>query len=397
MKSLPIEIQIESASPTKLILFAQVNVNLSKKERPDQLGFIKTVGSIETWLRGIEGVYFVSALIGGWTGKKYVYESHFRVENKNKETLGQLFKCFNKFTINSNTEMEALMAIKRAPFKLWGTTALLQELVGNSDVTQEDAEKLSKPELVSALEALAESGAPEPDGEETKVGADEAGEGEVIETVDADADDDGDLGFGDDEIGEGEELEIVDEEGGEAVPGVLDKAEDSEIEKPDPEPEPPPEPVVLGEAKLDGLLVKAGLMDDVVKKMTVGDKRTFLAATAEKRNQMKGDIDMASKKTTAKTPAKTAAKKTATTKAPATKAPAKTAAKKGSAPTLNDQLKKKGLWRSGMQFLKSDRKQYLLDADTERKRNIVFKETATLLEGIKAKQSKIAKKNMAKK
>jgi len=304
--------------------------------------------------------------------------------------------------------------VKKAPFTLWGIQALKKEMCENGGVSAEQAAKMEKPELVKALMELSETPAaappepevtPEPEPEMAPDGSGQVVEEEVTEVVELE---------GTQEDGEGvEELVEIgeDDDGGEEyieIEGELEEDDgyadlaDKIMEPSSDGAESPPEPVKLGEAKLDELLTKAGLLDEDVSQMTVGDKKVFLAATTETRNKMKGDIQMSQAKTKTaaktKTPVKAKATPAKAAKAAKTTAkaatPAKTTAKKGL--SINDKLKKKGLWKPGTQFISNARKEDLLAADTSRKQNKIFKEIEAKAIEIKAKQSKVAKANMKK-
>jgi hypothetical protein len=122
----------------------------SSKDRHKYHNFVTKVAAVESWLRDYDGIYFQQGFVHGYEKKKFKYTGHFRIECECPEL--REFLTGLEFELNNNEYLENVMAIRKAPFRLWGKSALKRELLNVDGMTQDKIDELDKDQMVAILE-----------------------------------------------------------------------------------------------------------------------------------------------------------------------------------------------------------------------------------------------------
>lgn len=410
-------ITIYGSFPYKKVLrFSfQANVNIERdRERHDINAFLARLVEFENWIKEFTGLFIISWNTIGWTGKTYNAELIINYQNGNISLINFFLETFKKgFEVHFNQSWETEMALKRVPYQHWGTRALKSFIIEENLSTPEVVEKLEKPALLELINPHVAS---------------EEQETEVV-------------------MGDGEEV-LVDKRSGEVIQEtrLVQKEELEPPPKPEPQREKLPQPdevVVLGEAAINNLLRKKGLWNELVDQMTIADKRRYIDAGEDEQNEMLDEMNKSLPKTMppskdvspppiqkpsrgrpryvslddednlgieelselasseivdleAKAKGELVAKVIKETNVEIVEekfVKEKKPKAVGAKVNLNDELKKKGLWKDkhGLQFLKSEEKQALLSAKNEMDRDKIYQLSLKKLEVSKRAQSEKAK------
>lgn len=354
----PIESNISlSVDAFLLTVRSETSTNLPNRERPDQVGYMHSIVSIEKWLQSLPGIRLDKGYMKGWTGRRFEYEVYFDITDCDVGLLNSLLSYFGNFVINSTETMEKILMATKAPYHLWGQNALIKEAVNQGLIERDEAQKLSKQELLALFPIV------DDEEENGKEELEEIEEDELEEVED-------------EPVGE-EELEEIEEDELEVVSEQIETVVDVKV---------------LGAQKLDEKLKKLNLDDPLVNSMTIEDKRRFLASTEEERAEMLETMKKSSvveKKKSASEPTPPKSKPEEKKSKPA----AKKVANDMKASDINAKLKEAGLWKSGMQFFNNEKKLRVLNGSKE-ERQALYKELEELNERVRSKQSEKAKANM---